>query len=179
MAFTFKKVASGMSIGGSLFDEEGAKLVPRLLEKADKAGCKIHLPVDFVCGASFKEDAENKIVSQEEGVPEGWMGLDVGPKSNEVFADAAGRAKTIVWNGPMGVFEWDAFAKGTESLMAAVVSSTEKGAVSIIGGGDTATACKKYGTEDKVSHVSTGGGASLELLEGKDLPGVSALTDAE
>ena len=112
------------------------------------------------------------------GVPDGCMGLDVGPESCTNFTEVVGRAKTIVWNGPPGVFEYPNFSKGTKGMMDAVVHATEKGATSIIGGGDTATCCAKFGTEDKVSHVSTGGGASLELLEGKNLPGVAALSEA-
>lgn len=114
----------------------------------------------------------------QEGVPDGWMGLDSGPETTRLFAEVVERAKLIVWNGPMGVFEFDAFEAGTKGVMEAAVRATGKGCVTIIGGGDTATACKKYGADDKVSHVSTGGGASLELLEGKVLPGVAALTDA-
>merc|ERR1712066_381279 len=120
----------------------------------------------------FGEDGEIKAATKESGIPEGFMGLDCGPKSIESNAKAVMESKTIIWNGPMGVFE-----TATKSLMDAVVKATESGVITVIGGGDTATACKKYGTEDKVSHCSTGGGASLELLEGKDLPGVSALND--
>merc|ERR1719356_2396534 len=112
------------------------------------------------------------------GIPDGFMGLDCGEESNKKNADAVARAKTIIWNGPMGVFEMKSFEKGTKSLMDAVVAATEAGVVTVIGGGDTATACKNYDTEDKVTHCSTGGGASLELLEGKDLPGIAALDDA-
>jgi phosphoglycerate kinase len=178
MAFTFKKVLHNTAIGSSLFDEEGAKVVPEIMAKALEKGVKIHLPSDFVAAEKFAKDAAWKNVTDAEGVPDNWMGLDVGPKSQALFADAVARAKTVVWNGPMGVFEFPAFEAGTKSLMDAVVKATSNGTVSIIGGGDTATACAKYGTEDKVSHVSTGGGASLELLEGKELPGVVALSDA-
>ena len=139
---------------------------------------KLHLPVDFVCADKFAEDAASVTKLASEGVPDGQMGLDVGPETNKIFAEAVARSKTIVWNGPAGVFEWEKFASGTKSLMDAVVEATKNGAVTIIGGGDTATAAKKYNTEDKVSHVSTGGGASLELLEGKVLPGVDALSPA-
>ena len=123
-----------------------------------------------------KADAQTKIVDAADGVPAGWMGLDAGPKTREAFAEVALRAKTIVWNGPMGVFEFDAFADGTKALMKAVCAATKSGACTIIGGGDTATACEQFGHADEVSHVSTGGGASLELLEGKDLPGVKSLS---
>jgi phosphoglycerate kinase len=136
------------------------------------------LPVDFVTGDKFAEDAKVGVTTVKSGIPAGSMGLDVGPESIKAFAEVIGRAKTIVWNGPPGVFEFPNFAKGTQGMMDAVVASTQKGATSIIGGGDTATCCAKFNTEDKVSHVSTGGGASLELLEGKNLPGVAALSDA-
>ncbi|XGW35381.1 hypothetical protein V3C99_018967 [Haemonchus contortus] len=178
MAFTFLKVDKNVEIGNSLFDEEGAKIVKDLLAKAKEKNVQIHLPVDFVIGDKFAEDATAKTVTMEEGIPAGHMGLDVGPKSEELFAAAVARAKTIVWNGPPGVFEFDKFSHGTKALMDAVVKATSNGAITIIGGGDTATCCKKFKTEDKVSHVSTGGGASLELLEGKALPGVEALSPA-
>jgi phosphoglycerate kinase len=180
MAFTFKKVmGGGVSIGSSLFDEEGAKIVPEILAKAAEKGVKIHLPTDYVVADKFAKDAAVEAASDATGgIPAGKLGLDVGPESSRAFAEAVLRAKTIVWNGPMGVFEWDNFEKGTKAVMDAVVEATTKGATTIIGGGDTATAAAKYGTEEKVSHVSTGGGASLELLEGKELPGVTALSDA-
>ena len=177
MAFTFKKVIDGIEIGNSLFDEEGAKLVPELLEKAKKAGKKIILPVDYVAAEKFDAAAANKVVTDAEGIPAGWMGLDVGPKSTEIFCDAIKSAKTIVWNGPAGVFEFDAFAKATKAMADAIVEATAAGAITVIGGGDTATAAKKFGADKKVTHTSTGGGASLELLEGKVLPGVACLTD--
>ena len=148
------------------------------VEKAKAKGVTLHLPTDFVIADKFASDAAKKSVTEEEGIPAGWMGLDIGPKSSDAFAAAITTAKTVVWNGPMGVFEFDAFANGTKSVMDAVVHATEAGATTIIGGGDTATCCVKYKTEDKVSHVSTGGGASLELLEGKVLPGVDALSPA-
>jgi len=176
MAFTFRKVMDGMSIGGSLYDEEGAKIVPKLIEKAKARGVKLHFPVDFVTADKFAEDAAVGSATVESGIPEGWMGLDCGPKSSELFGEVVARAKVVVWNGPAGVFEFEKFASGTKALMAAVVSLTAAGGVTIIGGGDTATCAAKYNTEDKVSHVSTGGGASLELLEGKLLPGVDALS---
>ncbi len=179
MAFTFKKVLDGTDIGKSLFDEEGAKIVEGIMQEAAQKGVKIHLPTDFVAGDNFAADAAVKTVTQEEGVPEGWMGLDVGPASAKAFANVVNNARTVVWNGPMGVFEMEAFANGTKAVMDAVVDVTQQGATTIIGGGDTATAAKNFGCEDKVSHVSTGGGASLELLEGKTLPGVAALTDAD
>jgi phosphoglycerate kinase len=178
MAYTFLKTTDGMSIGSSLYDEEGAKIVPEIMEKAKKLGVEIILPVDFVCSSKFGEDGEIKVLTKDEGIPDGFMALDCGTKSNDINAAAVRAAKTIIWNGPMGVFEMAKFEVGTKSVMDVVVEVTKTGTVTVIGGGDTATACKKYDTEDKVTHCSTGGGASLELLEGKDFPGVSALSDA-
>jgi phosphoglycerate kinase len=135
-------------------------------------------PIDFTVSSKFGDDGEIKEgVTLEEGGPDGFMGLACGPLSNEKNKAAIAESKTIIWNGPMGVFEMDKFAVGTKTMMDAVVAATQAGSVTVIGGGDTATACKKWDTEDKVTHCSTGGGASLELLEGKDLPGISALTD--
>ncbi len=171
MAYTFLKVTKNMKIGNSLFDEEGAKIINDLMSKAEKNKVQIHLPVDFVTADKFAENAAVGAADVENGSPDGWMGLDVGPKSIK-------RAKVIVWNGPAGVFEFDNFSKGTKSLMDNVVEATKRGATTIIGGGDTATCAAKWKTEDQVSHVSTGGGASLELLEGKVLPGVAALSPA-
>lgn len=178
MAFTFLKVLKGMGIGASLFDADGAQIVQKLMDKAAKNKVKIHLPVDFVTGDKFDENAQVGAATVEEGIPEGWMGLDIGPNSIAAFKTVIERAKTIVWNGPPGVFEFDNFSKGTQGMMDSVVAATRNNAISIIGGGDTATCCAKFNTEDKVSHVSTGGGASLELLEGKTLPGVAALSDS-
>lgn len=177
MSYTFLKELKGMGIGGSLYDVEGAKIVKKLVEKAEKNNVKLHFPVDFITADKFAEDAKTGEATVESGIPDGWMGLDVGPKSQELFKEPIARAKVIVWNGPAGVFEFENFAKGTKSLMDAVVEVTGKGAITIIGGGDTATCAAKWNTEDKVSHVSTGGGASLELLEGKVLPGVDALSN--
>lgn len=178
MAFTFLKVVNKLEIGSSLFDEEGAKIVPEIMEKAKAKGVEIILPCDFVCSSKFGEDGEIKNGDLDSGVPEGFMGLDCGPKSIEKNAAAIAQAKTIVWNGPMGVFEMKSFETGTKTMMDNIVEATSKGTTTVIGGGDTATACKKYGTEDKVTHCSTGGGASLELLEGKELPGVATLGNA-
>ncbi|XP_076467426.1 phosphoglycerate kinase 1-like [Babylonia areolata] len=178
MAFTFLKVNNSMKIGASLFDEEGAKIVGKLMEKAKAKNVEMILPEDFITGNKFAEDAEQGKADVASGIPDGWLGLDVGEKSAARFAAAIKKSKTIVWNGPPGVFEFDKFASGTKKVMDAVVEATKSGAISIIGGGDTATCAAKFGTEDKVSHVSTGGGASLELLEGKTLPGVAALSDA-
>jgi phosphoglycerate kinase len=177
MAFTFLKELYKAEIGGSLYDEEGAKLVKQIMEAAKAKNVEILLPDDYVISSKFGEDGEIKESTMEGGIPEGFMGLDVGAKSSEKFAKAIQESKTLIWNGPMGVFEMDSFAKGTSKMMDEIVDVTGKGAVTVIGGGDTATACKKYKTEDKVTHCSTGGGASLELLEGKVLPGIDALSD--
>lgn len=177
MAFTFKKILNKMLIGDSLFDEAGAKNVEHLVEKAKKNNVELILPVDFVTADKFDKDAKTSSATDAEGIPDNWMGLDCGPKSVELFQQAVAKAKTIVWNGPPGVFEFEKFANGTKSLLDAAVKSAENGNIVIIGGGDTATVAKKYGVVEKLSHVSTGGGASLELLEGKDLPGVVALSN--
>ncbi len=176
MAYTFKKTLENVKIGDSLFDEAGSKTVGELVEKAKKNNVKIVLPVDYVTADKFDKDAKTGYATDEEGIPDGWMGLDTGEKSVKLYKDAIDEAKTILWNGPPGVFEFDAFAKGTKATLDAAVEAAQKGKIVIIGGGDTATVAAKYGVEDKLSHVSTGGGASLELLEGKDLPGVSALS---
>lgn len=177
MAYTFKKVLENMPIGNSLFDPEGAKIVAELMEKANARGVKIHLPVDYITADKFSPDATTGAADDSTGIPEGLEGLDCGPRSRLIFADAIARAKTIIWNGPAGVFEFEKFAEGTKSMAAAVAASTQAGAITVVGGGDTATAAKKFGVADKVSHCSTGGGASLELLEGKSLPGVAALSE--
>jgi phosphoglycerate kinase len=176
MAFTFLKVLNNMEIGASLFDEEGAKIVQNLMDKAKKNNVQMVLPSDFVTGDKFAEDCKVGQATVASGIPAGCLGLDIGPESVKAFKEAVAKAKTIVWNGPPGVFEFANFAAGTKAVMDGVVAATQGGATVIIGGGDTATCCAKYGTEDKVSHVSTGGGASLELLEGKTLPGVAALS---
>ena len=177
MAFTFKKVLEGMEIGNSLFDAKGAEIAPELFAKAAAKGVKIHLPVDFICADKFAPDANTKAATDKEGIPAGWEGLDSGPASRALFAEVIARARTIVWNGPPGVFEFDAFSGSTKAMSEAIAAATAGGAISVVGGGDTATAAKKFGVIDKVTHASTGGGASLELLEGKALPGVTALTD--
>lgn len=177
MAFTFLKVLNGMGIGNSLYDEDGAKIVKDLMDLAKQKNVEIHLPVDFVTGDKFAEDAAVGAATVSGGIPDGWLGLDIGPESCKAFSSVIQKAKLIVWNGPPGVFEMKNFENGTKHVMDEVVAATGKGVTSIIGGGDTATCCVKWCTEDKVSHVSTGGGASLELLEGKELPGVAALSD--
>lgn len=178
MAFTFLKVLKNMPIGSSLFDSEGATTVNDIMTKASNKKVKIHLPVDFITGDSFSESAKVGQATVETGVSDGCMGLDCGEESMKLFKEPLTRAKMILWNGPCGVFEWDNFAHGTKSMMDMIVEATKRGAITIIGGGDTATCAAKYNTESKVSHVSTGGGASLELLEGKELPGVTALSPA-
>ena len=175
MAFTFLKVIDNINIGKSLFDQEGSVIVEKLMEKAKSKGVTIHLPVDFVIAAEIKDDVKTEVVEAKAGIPEDKMGLDIGPQSSKNFAAVIAGAKTVLWNGPAGVFEKDVFANGTKALLDAVVAATKAGSVTIVGGGDTATACAKWDSESLVSHVSTGGGASLELLEGKNLPGVEAL----
>ncbi|CAK7203993.1 phosphoglycerate kinase [Sporothrix eucalyptigena] len=176
MAFTFKKVLDGVSIGNSLFDEAGAKTVQELMDKAKANNVKVVLPIDYVTADKFAADAQTGSATDAEGIPDGWMGLDCGPKSAKLFADTIGEAQTILWNGPAGVFEFDKFANGTKATLDAAIDAAAAGKIVIIGGGDTATVAAKYGAESKLSHVSTGGGASLELLEGKALPGVVALS---
>ena len=177
MAFTFKKTLENVPIGTSLFDEAGSKTVAKLMEKAKAKGVKVVLPVDYITADKFDKDANTGTASDAEGIPDGWMGLDCGDESIKLYQQAIADAKTILWNGPAGVFEFEKFAKGTKATLDAVVDGCQnQGKIVIIGGGDTATVAAKYGAEDKLSHVSTGGGASLELLEGKELPGVSALS---
>ncbi|HEY6728916.1 MAG TPA: phosphoglycerate kinase [Polyangiaceae bacterium] len=177
MAYTFKKVCFGVQIGKSLFDEAGSKIVEGLVAKAKAKGVKLHFPSDYVTGDKFAADAKVGSATDASGIPADLEGFDCGPESRKRFAEVIRQAKTIVWNGPVGVFEFPVFATGTREVGDAVVAATKAGATTIIGGGDTATAAEDFGIADKVSHVSTGGGASLELLEGKNLPGVAALTD--
>lgn len=176
MAFTFKKTLENVKIGNSLFDEEGSKKCKDLVEKAKQNGVEIVLPCDYITADKFDKDASTGTATDEEGIPDGWMGLDCGEKSIELYKRTIDSAETILWNGPPGVFEFEKFANGTKKTMDAAVAAAQRGKIVIIGGGDTATVAAKYGVEDKLSHVSTGGGASLELLEGKELPGVSALS---
>jgi len=177
MAYTFKKICHDMPIGKSLFDKNGATLAPALMEKAKAKGIEITLPVDWACGQDFVNDQEIKIVTDKEGIPDGWEGMDCGPESMKLFREKILAAKTVIWNGPAGVFEFDNFAKGTKAVLDAVAETTALGNAGIIGGGDSATAAAKFDMEDKVTFVSTGGGASLELLEGKVLPGIAALDE--
>ncbi len=175
MAYTFKKVIDGMPIGDSLFDPEGAKIVQQLSNEAKSRGVKLIFPVDYVCADKFDANANTQPATDASGIPAGWMGLDAGPKSIALYRDAILRAKTIIWNGPPGVFEFDKFAGATKAMAEAMAEATAKGATTVVGGGDTATAAKKFKIADKVTHCSTGGGASLEFLEGKVLPGVAFL----
>ncbi len=175
MTYTFYK-AKGLPIGNSLIEEDKVELAKELLEKAEKAGVNFMLPIDNAVAKEFSNDAESKVVGEDE-IEDGWMALDIGPQSAIAFGNLIKQAKTVVWNGPMGVFEMSNYADGTFEVAKALATATEGGATTIIGGGDSASAIKKAGLEDKVSHVSTGGGASLEYLEGKELPGVAALTD--
>ncbi|KAL4997128.1 phosphoglycerate kinase [Aspergillus recurvatus] len=177
MAFTFKKTLENVKIGSSLFDEAGSKIVGNIIEKAKKHNVKVVLPVDYVTADKFAADAKTGYATDEQGIPDGYMGLDVGEKSVESYKQTIAESKTILWNGPPGVFEMEPFAKATKATLDAAVAAVQNGATVIIGGGDTATVAAKYGAEDKISHVSTGGGASLELLEGKELPGVAALSE--
>ncbi|KAF9792315.1 phosphoglycerate kinase [Thelephora terrestris] len=177
MAFTFKKTLENVSIGNSLFDAAGSEKVAGLVEKAKKNNVKLVLPVDYITGDKFDKEAQVGEASDSEGIPDGWLGLDAGEKSRGLFRDTVLEAKTILWNGPPGVFEFPAFARGSKALLDANIEAAEKGAVVIVGGGDTATVVAQYGAENKLSHVSTGGGASLELLEGKVLPGVADLSE--
>ena len=170
MAFTFKKIVFGKQIGASLFDPEGAKIVQELVTKAKAKGVKLVFPIDFIAADKFAPDANTQIVGED--IPEGWQGLDAGPKSIALYRETILSAKTIIWNGPPGVFEFEKFAGGTKGMAEAIAEATKLGATTVIGGGDTATAAKKCKITDKVTHTSTGGGASLEFLEGKALPGV-------
>jgi len=174
MAFTFKKVLENMSIGSSLYDDEGSKIVPDIMAKAKEKGVEIILPEDWVCGDKFASDAQVQNCGQS--IPDGWMGLDHGAASQVKCRAAIQRSRTILWNGPMGVFEFPSFASGSEAMLQDVIEATKNGAISIVGGGDTASLVEKHGRAAEISHVSTGGGASLELLEGKDLPGVTCLS---
>lgn len=172
MAYTFHKINRGAKIGSSLFDPEGAKIVAELEAKAKAKGVELIFPIDFICGDKFGPDANTQPATLEGGIPDGWEGFDAGPKSIELYRKAILSSKTIIWNGPAGVFEFDIFAGATKAMAEAVAEATAAGATTVVGGGDTATAAKKFGVAKKVTHCSTGGGASLEFLEGKALPGV-------
>jgi phosphoglycerate kinase len=176
MIFTFYK-ARGLSVGKSLVEEDKLELAKSLEAKAKERGVDLLLPTDVVIADNFSADANSQTVSID-SIPDGWMGLDIGPDSVKTFQAALADCKTVIWNGPMGVFEFDKFAVGTEAIAHTLAELTGKGAITIIGGGDSVAAVEKVGVADKMSHISTGGGASLELLEGKTLPGIAALDDA-
>ena len=171
MAYTFK-AAQGFAIGSSKFEEDKVDLARDILKKAEEKGVKFLLPVDNICADAFDANANTRVF--EGNIEDGWMGLDIGPKTQALFADAVKGAGTVIWNGPMGVFEMAPFAGGTIALAKAIA---ESGAISIIGGGDSAAAVEQLGFADKMTHISTGGGASLEFLEGLELPGIACLND--
>lgn len=175
MAYTFAK-AQGGHIGNSLVEEDKLELALSLIEKAKAKGVKLFLPTDSIVADKFAADA-NTDTAQNNSIKDGWMGLDIGPDAIKVYKDVVANSKTVLWNGPMGVFEMDKFEAGTKAVAEAVVEATERGAFSLIGGGDSAAAVAKFGFEEKVSYVSTGGGALLEYMEGKELPGVKAINE--
>ena len=175
MAYTFLK-SQGIPVGKSLVETDKLDLARKLIEDARQKDFRLLLPSDHVVGAEFKADTKTQTTSVN-ATPEGWMGLDIGPETIAKFSAELGRAKTIIWNGPMGVFEMPAFARGTLEIARAVAAATAKGATTIVGGGDSVAAIHAAGLADKISHISTGGGASLEFLGGRKLPGVEALTD--
>ncbi len=175
MTYTFYK-AKGLPIGNSLLEEDKVELAGDLIQKAKEKGIDLMLPSDSIVAKEFKNDTEFKEVG-EDGIEDGWMALDIGSKTQKAYSDVIKNAKTVIWNGPMGVFEMDNFSKGTFGVAQAMADATANGATTVIGGGDSAAAISKAGLADKVSHVSTGGGASLEYLEGKVLPGISSLTE--
>jgi phosphoglycerate kinase len=175
MSYTFFK-AMGGQVGNSLVEEDKLELAKELIQKAKSLGVDLHLPIDSVIADNFSNEA-NTQVAMNNAIPDGWMGLDIGPQAAEVFSGVIKQSKTILWNGPMGVFEMDNFASGTKAVAEAIVEATEAGGFSLIGGGDSAAAVNQLGYGDKVSYVSTGGGALLEYMEGKVLPGVAALED--
>ncbi|HTP80956.1 MAG TPA: phosphoglycerate kinase [Bacteroidota bacterium] len=175
MMFTFYK-AKGMGIGSSLLEEDKVELAKKILRDAESKKVRFLLPVDCVVAEKMEEGAESKVVAAD-AIPAGWKGLDIGPETVRMFSNELKKAKTVVWNGPMGVFEIKKFAAGTEKIARALAEATKAGATTVVGGGDSAAAIAQLGLQKSVSHVSTGGGASLEFLEGKVLPGVAALTD--
>lgn len=176
MIFTFYK-ARGLAVGKSLVEDDKIELARSLEAKAKEKGVAMLLPTDVIVADNFAPDANAQTVSVE-AIPEGWMGLDIGPDSVKVFQEALADCKTVIWNGPMGVFEMEKFAKGTEAIAQTLAGLTGTGTVTIIGGGDSVAAVEQLGLGEQMSHISTGGGASLELLEGKELPGIAALDDA-
>ena len=174
MAFTFVK-AQGGEIGSSLVEEDKQDLALQILKKAEEQEVSVHLPVDAVVADAFSNSAQTKIEAVDK-ISDGWMGLDVGPQTTENFGSVITESNTILWNGPVGVFEMDKFSQGTIALGNQIAEATKRGAFSLVGGGDSVAAVKKFKLEKKVSYVSTGGGAMLEMLEGKELPGIKALS---
>ena len=173
MTYTFVK-AKGGKVGDSICEDDKMELALEILEQAKKKGVEVHIPVDVLAADDFNNNANTKIVNSNE-IPEGWQGLDAGPKTLEIFKEVILKSKTILWNGPIGVFEMESFAKGTIDIGNYIDEATKKGAFSLVGGGDSVAAVKQFGFENKVSYVSTGGGAMLESLEGKTLPGIAAI----
>ena len=173
MTYTFK-AAQGGKVGTSICEPDQFQTALDILKKAEELNVKIYLAEDAVCGKEFKNDTETKICPSND-IPDGWEGLDIGPKATEAFTKVIAESKTILWNGPVGVFEMDNFAKGSRALAEAIVEATKKGAFSLIGGGDSVAAINKFGLAGDVSYVSTGGGALLEYMEGIELPGVAAI----
>lgn len=177
MAFTFLKVTHEMHIGSSLFDAEGSKKVAAIVEKAQKLGVKLIMPVDFVIADRFAADAATDTISVQNGIPDAWMGVDCGPSSVKLFAQAISHAKTVFWNGPAGAFEMEPFSHATRAIVDALADATQTHhAITVVGGGDSANAVLKWNAGHLLTHVSTGGGASIELLEGKILPGIAAIS---
>lgn len=175
MAYTFF-AAQGGKVGNSLVEQDKLETASDILAQAHKKGVNLYLPQDSVCGDAFDANA-NTQTCHSDAIPEGWMGLDIGPAAREAFAKVIGASKTLLWNGPMGVFEMEAFAQGTQFIAKAVATATQNGAYSLVGGGDSVSAVNKMGVADQISYVSTGGGAMLEFLEGKTLPGIAAIAD--
>ncbi|MDL5510237.1 phosphoglycerate kinase [Arenibacter sp. M-2] len=173
MTYTFVK-AKGGKVGNSICEDDKMELALEILDKAKKKGVEVHIPIDVLAADDFNNNANTKVVNSNE-IPDGWQGLDAGPKTLEIFKEVILKSKTILWNGPIGVFEMESFAKGTIAIGNFIDEATKNGAFSLVGGGDSVAAVKQFGFEDKVSYVSTGGGAMLESLEGKTLPGIAAI----
>ncbi|HLS11266.1 MAG TPA: phosphoglycerate kinase [Flavobacteriaceae bacterium] len=177
MAFTFLK-AQGAEVGSSLVEDDKMQVALQVLKKAKEKNVEVHLPIDVIAADSFSNDA-NKQTVLSKSIPEGWMGLDNGPKSNDAFRKVILESKTILWNGPVGVFEMSSFEEGTKAIGQAIADATKNGAFSLVGGGDSVAAAKQFGFTESMSYISTGGGAMLEMLEGKDLPGIVAIQNAK
>jgi len=175
--YFFLKIHNKMEIGKSIYDKEGAKIVEDLIKLAHDKKVKLHLPIDFICGSDFNDEAKIKEADIKGGIDNDYMGMDIGEQSIKLFSEVIGHAKTIIFNGPPGVFEFKKFSNGTQEILKEIGNATAKGTITIVGGGDSAAAASQFGYDNKVSHVSTGGGASLELLEGKELPGVTFISE--